>query len=190
MSRRPAFVLALTIAMASAGAGTSYAQHAHGTHRPAGPGANYAGQDARHVASLSAEEQEGFLQGRGMGLARAAEFNGFPGPMHILELADQLALTPHQRHQIEGALARMKAKAKVLGEQYVLAEKAVDAAFKDKTGSQELVAKRVAEAGDLLAQIRMTHLAAHLEITPLLSQAQIADYAKLRGYASGDANRQ
>ena len=29
-----------------------------------------------------------------MGLALAAELNGYPGPLHVIELADSLRLTP------------------------------------------------------------------------------------------------
>ncbi len=32
-----------------------------------------------------------------MSLAQAAELNGYPGPLHVLELADALELTPEQR---------------------------------------------------------------------------------------------
>jgi hypothetical protein len=43
----------------------------------------YAGQQAREIKALSAEEQADLLAGRGMGLARADELNYYPGPTHI-----------------------------------------------------------------------------------------------------------
>ena len=49
------------------------------------------------MASLSDEDVQGFLDGRGMGLAKSAELNGHPGPMHVLELAEELKLTAEQR---------------------------------------------------------------------------------------------
>ena len=50
--------------------------------------ATYAGQQNRQIKALSAQEQQDWLEGKGMGLAKAAELNGFPGPMHTLEHAD------------------------------------------------------------------------------------------------------
>ncbi len=35
-----------------------------------------------------------------MGLALAAELNGYPGPAHVIELADSLELTEAQRTRI------------------------------------------------------------------------------------------
>ena len=88
----------------------------HHAHHPAQP---YAGQQVRAVTSLSPEELNGFLEGRGMGLAKAAELNGYPGPMHLLELEKELGLTASQRREVELALQRMKAKAADLGRKYV-----------------------------------------------------------------------
>ena len=70
----------------------------HHAHHPAQP---YAGQQVRAVTSLSPEELNGFLEGRGMGLAKAAELNGYPGPMHLLELEKELGLTASQRREVE-----------------------------------------------------------------------------------------
>ena len=163
---------AVVITMLAAGAGL--AQHLQ----------PYAGQQDRVVSSLSAEDVKAFLDGRGMGLAKAAELNGYPGPMHVLELADELKLTSEQQHQMQQALERMKARAVELGAQYVAAEKALDEAFKSGTADAAAIATRVAEANRLLGEVRMSHLAAHLEIAPLLSAEQRALYADRRGYGS------
>jgi Spy/CpxP family protein refolding chaperone len=159
------------------------AQHAH---RHGSTSAQpYAGQQERAVAGLSPEDLQGFLDGRGMGLARSAELNGYPGPMHVLELADELQLTAEQRRGVEQAFQRMKAKATEHGGRYVAAERAVDAAFKSTSANAAIVAERVAEASRLLGEVRLSHLAAHLEITPLLTVEQRARYSELRGYAGG-----
>jgi Spy/CpxP family protein refolding chaperone len=123
-----------------------------------------------------------------MGLAKAAERNGHPGPMHVLELAEELQLTPEQRRLVTAAFDRMKAKAKALGEAYIKAEKAVDQAFKSGPAKAAEVAERVAEANRLLGEIRLSHLQAHVEITPLLSPLQRARYAQLRGYGGAGAH--
>jgi Spy/CpxP family protein refolding chaperone len=173
-------ILALTCALGATVA-FAQAQHHHGkAHTPSAQ--PYAGQEARVVASLSDEDVQGFLDGRGMGLARSAELNGHPGPMHVLELADELKLTPEQRQSVKAAFDRMKAKARILGEAYIKAEKAVDQAFKSGTADAAEVAARVAEANRLLGEVRLSHLQAHVEITPVLTPEQRARYAELRGY--------
>ena len=53
----------------------------------------YSGQQGREIKALSAEETADLLAGRGMGAARAAELNHFPGPAHVLELQAQLGLS-------------------------------------------------------------------------------------------------
>lgn len=167
----------------TAGAAVAFAQHHAKEHTPSAQ--PYAGQQMREIASLSAQEQNDFLDGRGMGLAKAAELNGHPGPMHVLELADELKLTAEQRQAVKAAFDRMKAKARTLGEAYIKAEKAVDQAFKSGTANASEVAARVAEANRLLGEVRLSHLQAHVEITPILTPEQRARYAELRGYAGG-----
>jgi Spy/CpxP family protein refolding chaperone len=149
----------------------------------------YAGEQTRAVASLSDDDVNGFLDGRGMGLAKSAELNGHPGPMHVLELAGELRLTAGQLEAVKAAFERMKAKAKALGEAYVRAEKAVDQAFKSGTADAREVAARVAEANRLLGEVRLSHLLAHVEITPVLTPEQRARYAERRGYGGGSAHQ-
>lgn len=48
----------------------------------------YAGMQTRPIKALSDEQIADLQAGRGMGLALAAELNGYPGPAHVLELAD------------------------------------------------------------------------------------------------------
>jgi Spy/CpxP family protein refolding chaperone len=152
----------------------------HGQHGalPAQPNAS---QQARGITSLSADEVQGFLEGRGMGLAKPAELNGFPGPMHVLELDKDLALTDVQRAKMKASMDTVKAKTRILGAHYIAAERALDEAFRANAGPK-VIAARVAAANKLLGDIRYAHLTAHLEITPLLTASQRARYAALRGY--------
>jgi hypothetical protein len=57
----------------------------------------YAGFQQRTVKALSEQEIADLRAGRGMGLALAAELNGYPGPAHVLEKADALGLSSAQR---------------------------------------------------------------------------------------------
>jgi hypothetical protein len=51
----------------------------------------YSSLQYREIKALSAEDITALNEGRGMGLAVPAELNAYPGPVHVLELADRLA---------------------------------------------------------------------------------------------------
>ena len=76
----------------------------------------YAGLQERPVKALSEREVADLRAGRGMGLALAAELNGYPGPLHVLEHADALGLTPEQRGRSQALFDAMKADAVPLGQ--------------------------------------------------------------------------
>src|SRR6478735_9303914 len=75
----------------------------------------YAGMQTRSIKALSETQVADLGAGRGMGLALAAELNGYPGPSHVLELADRLELSADQRSRIKGLFDSMKAEAVPLG---------------------------------------------------------------------------
>lgn len=74
----------------------------------------YAGQEAREIKALSRNEIDDLSLGRGMGLAKPAELNRYPGPLHALELASELQLSAEQRSGLKKSEARMKAGAMAL----------------------------------------------------------------------------
>ena len=61
----------------------------------------YAGMQTRPIKALSDQQIADLKAGRGMGLALAAELNGYPGPLHVLELADKLDLSAEQRSSVQ-----------------------------------------------------------------------------------------
>jgi hypothetical protein len=150
--------------------------------------APYAGLDGRDVATLPPERIEGLRSGAGLGYALAAELNGVPGPLHVLELADVLALDAAQRAAVEAIRARMLARAIPLGEALIAAESTLDAAFETGSLDAARLAQRTAEAGATDAALRAVHLEAHLETAPLLSRHQRVIYARERGYAAGSGH--
>ncbi|MEL6436081.1 MAG: Spy/CpxP family protein refolding chaperone [Pseudomonadota bacterium] len=145
----------------------------------------YAGQQNREISSLSPSDIDALVNGDGWGLAKPAELNGFPGPAHVLELADKLSLEDEQRTKIETSFATMNAQAKQLGTALVEAEAALDEAFRSRSIDKETLEQRLAVAEELRSALRGVHLAAHLEVTPLLTDEQIIAYTTLRGY-NGD----
>lgn len=145
----------------------------------------YAGQQDRQIASLSEDDVAALLAGQGWGLALPAELNGYPGPIHVLELAKMLGLSPEQEAMTRAIYERMQAQAQSLGAQYVQIESHLSQSFRAGTIDAARLAHMTQMSGQTLASLRNVHLAAHLDMKELLSPAQIALYADARGYGAG-----
>ena len=145
--------------------------------------APYAGMQTRGIKALS-DSQIGDLQaGRGMSLALAAELNGYPGPLHVLELADKLGLSAEQRGKVQQLFDSMKAEAVSLGAKLIEQEAELDRQFSGRTIAPESLRNMTAVIAATQGQLRATHLKYHLSTAALLSPQQIEQYAALRGYA-------
>ena len=174
--------LVLAAVLAAAGA---HAQH--GGHGAATP---YAGLQSREIKALSPEEAQGLAEGQGMRLALAAELNGYPGPAHVLEHAEALALTPQQRSATQALMHAHKAEARALGAQLLEAERELDRTFAGQSAREEQVTRLSVSIGTLQGQLRAAHLRTHLQQTALLSPQQVAHYQRLRGYAGDNPHHQ
>ncbi|MGQ0709007.1 MAG: periplasmic heavy metal sensor [Rhodoferax sp.] len=152
------------------------------------PASAYAGQEKRAIKALSADEVQSLLAGKGLGLARAAELNGYAGPAHVLELSAALALTPEQQAQTQALFTAMERQAIPLGHALVEAERALDQLFASQAITPELLTQSLQTIGTLQAQVRAAHLQAHLAQVKILSAEQNAHYAQLRGYSGASAN--
>ncbi len=168
-------LVSLTLVAAAAGASAQHAGH----HAAA---SGHAGLQDREIKALSPEQMADLRQGRGMGASLPAELNGVPGPMHVLELAQQLKLTPEQRASLEGISAEMKTAAQRLGRQVIAAEAELDAAFKANAVDEKTIADTTARIASLQGQLRAVHLVAHLQTKRLLSGDQVTAYNVARGY--------
>jgi Spy/CpxP family protein refolding chaperone len=175
MTHLPPLLLAASLAFAVPAGAQNAAQ---------GPPSPYAGEQGREIASLSEDDLAELARGGGWGLARTAELNGVPGPAHLLELADEIDLDAEQRAAITAIRDEMRAEAIAVGERFVAAERALDAAFTNAVPDADALERLVSEAGSARAALRLVHLAAHLRTAPLLTPEQVACYAVLRGYAS------
>jgi len=141
----------------------------------------YAGYEHRPIKALSAQQIADLKAGRGMGLALAAELNGFPGPIHVLELADKLGLTVEQRGAVD-AFA-MKAAAVPIGERLIREEAELDRLFATRSVTSVSLAAATRAIGATQAELRNAHLAYHLSTVAILTQEQVRRYGELRGYA-------
>ena len=142
----------------------------------------YAGQEKREIKALAPERIEGLMAGAGLGYAKAAELNGWPGPLHAIELGDALALSGDQLAEIAAVRETMLTKAKPLGEKLIDAEAALDALFANGKPEPASVADASALIGAIEAELRAVHLTAHIATKPLLTRHQQMLYAQHRGY--------
>ncbi|MEL6269494.1 MAG: hypothetical protein AAFR22_06760, partial [Chloroflexota bacterium] len=85
------------------------------------------------IRGISPEDINGFRTGAGMGFALPAELNGYPGPRHVLDLAEELELTEDQLEAVEALYDDMLPQAIDLGEQLLRAEADLEVAFREGT---------------------------------------------------------
>jgi len=142
----------------------------------------YAGQQTRIIKALSSEDINELLEGEGMGMAKAAELNGYPGPLHVLTLATELGLTEEQLQKVTAVHDQMSAAAKPLGAELVEHERVLDQLFAQGKITSDRLRSETAAIGELQGRLRLVHLAAHLETRALLDSDQIARYERHRGY--------
>lgn len=138
----------------------------------------------RAIKSLTADEVKAYQEGTGHGMAKAAEQNHYPGPRHVLDLSAQLQLSPEQTKQIQQVKDAMTVAAIKLGSQIIENERKLNAAFAGATIDQSELRSLVKESAELQGELRMTHLAAHLQIRKFLTSDQITKYDQLRGYGN------
>lgn len=167
----------LTVAVASALALASQIAVAQ-TPQP------YAGLEARPIKALSERQISDLKAGRGMGFALAAELNGYPGPIHVLELGKSLQLSESQRAAVEKLFAAMKAEAIPLGEKLIDQERDLDRQFANGMVTEAGLATATRAIGLTQASLRAAHLKYHLATVKVLTPDQVRGYAELRGYRS------
>lgn len=144
----------------------------------------HVGLQTRPIKALSAEQIADLKAGRGMGLARPAELNGYPGPRHLLDLADQIGLSTARREAVQSLFDAMTAEAIPIGERLIEQEAELDGLFSRQLATADSVAAGTAAIGETQARLRNAHLKYHLATVALLEPQQIERYRQLRGYGS------
>jgi hypothetical protein len=142
----------------------------------------YAGMQARSIKSLSEQQVADLSTARGMGLALAAELNGYPGPFHVLELADKLDLSADQRTRVKTLFDSMKQEALPLGKKLIEQEAELDRQFANHTVTPASLKSATVAIAATQGDLRETHLKYHLTTVGLLTDGQRKQYAELRGY--------
>ena len=145
---------------------------------------NYAGQEKRDIKSLSIQNIEAIQQGKGWGMAKPAELNGYPGPRHVLDMDEALGLSPDQRADMKRLFKIMQAQAVAAGELYIEAERQLEQAFRKKDVNPDSLRTLIDASAQARADLRYVHLATHLKTIKRLSRHQVATYNQLRGYGA------
>lgn len=153
------------------------AQHNHGAQTP------YAGMQSRAIKSLSENDIKELRRGGGWGLALAAELNGMPGPAHMLELKEQIALNQDQVAKTQALLDDMRKAAIPTGERLIVAESALENAFAKGAVDEASLRRLLSEAESARTELRFIHLSQHFKTVQFLKPEQIKRYNILRGYA-------
>ena len=146
----------------------------------------YAGMQTRPIKALSEQQVADLGAGRGMGLALAAELNGYPGPSHLLELADRLELSAEQRARVQTLFDSMKREALPIGARLLEQEAELDRLFAGHTVTPDSLKASTAAVAVTQGELRETHLKYHLSTAALLTPVQMQRYAELRGYGKTD----
>lgn len=142
----------------------------------------HAHAQSAEVPSLTPDEVRALRNGEGMGLARAAELNHFPGPKHLLDLRMELKLGDARIERIKAIHRKMRTQAIAKGEDILQAEIRLANLFASGSPTPAQVNRASEQLGVLRGQLQAIHLLAHIESVRELTPEQIEAYDRLRGY--------
>lgn len=176
--------LACLLMASAAAAGQTEAEGQSPQLHPAGTPSPYAGLESNDIKALTPGEVDAYLAGQGLGFAMAAELNHFPGPRHVLDLAEELSLSEQQVQRTQAIYDAMLAEAKALGQQLVDQERVLDRRFAAGNIDAATLRQRLDDIGAIRSNIRFVHLKAHLDQRAVLDAEQVRHYDRLRGYGT------
>ena len=164
-----------TIAVALAGlfthAAGTWGQHDHG-------GGQAQGHQAAQACAIEFEQVVG--EGRGYGMAFAADQNGYPGPLHVLELKDRLKLTAGQEAKMRELMHAMFAESKPKSARLLEAEAKLRHLFAGRAAHDAALRTAVGEIERARSEVRLVHLLTHLKTRDLLTEDQRRIYHQAR----------
>lgn len=162
------------LGVATLGAAAGWAQHGHG-HGGAG------GEEPHHrIQAYQAEADRVITEGLGFGMAFAADRNGYPGPVHVLELRDRLDLTSEQEAKVVALRDAMFAVSRPAAARLLEAETRLERLFAKARADDTAVRATLAEVERARMEARAVHLLTHLQTRAVLTEAQRRAYHELR----------
>ena len=169
----PAAMLLLLVPVVAA------AQHAGHQHTPGAP------SEGHLRAQACLDEFDALVRdGRGFGMAFAADQQGYPGPMHVLELKEQLGLSSEQETRVRALMDAMFAESRPKGARLLEAEARLRTLFASGRADESAVRAATAEVERARAELRLVHLLTHLKTRDLLTDTQRRLYHEARWPAS------
>ena len=144
----------------------------------------YTGQEMQTIKSLSPKDIAELKRGGEWGLAKAAELNGLPGPVHLLEMREEFHLNDAQVTEITKIYNEMKSQAIQQGERLIALELELENHFQNRTINNTLLRSSLDAIEEVRKELRYIHLSAHLATPEILSEKQIEKYNELRGYSN------
>jgi Spy/CpxP family protein refolding chaperone len=159
----------MVVGLFAADSSVSWGQHGHG---------HEGGHQAAQACAVEFDKVVG--EGRGFGMAFAADQNGYPGPMHVLELKDRLKLTADQEAKAQALMHAMFSESKPKSARLLELEAKLRRFFADRTADVTAVRATVAEVERASGEVRLVHLLAHLKTRELLTEDQRRIYHEAR----------
>jgi Spy/CpxP family protein refolding chaperone len=145
-----------------------------------GPHGAAGGEGHRAAEACATQFDQVVADGRGFGMAFAADQNGYPGPMHILELRERLGLTPDQVTRAEALMRAMFEQSRPKSRHLLDAEARLRRLFADGVATEAAVRAAVADVERAHADVRLVHLLTHLQARDLLTDPQRRLYHEAR----------
>jgi len=170
MTRTVVVGLGALAALVGLGAAAWAQQGGHAGH--AAPG--------HDAVACEAEFRDVIADGRGFGLAFAADRNGYPGPLHVLELKDRLGLSGEQETKLHALMSAMFAEARPRGAALLEAEARLERLFAGGRADDSAVRAAVADVERARSAVRLVHLRTHLATRDLLTEPQRRAYHEAR----------
>ncbi len=145
-----------------------------------------AAQAAPVSAGLSDAKRAQYLNGEGMGMAKPAELNHYPGPRHVLDIADRMKLSAEQLAATQALFSEVQQKAKALGRELIDREDELNRLFSNQSADEPAVKQLTHQIAALQGELRDVHLSAHVRERKLLTAEQVRVYDELRNYIPGE----
>lgn len=130
--------------------------------------------------SCATEGDRNIASGRGFGMAFAADQNGYPGPLHVLELKDRLKLTADQEAKVQAMLAAMFAESKPKSARLLEAEAKLRQLFASGHADEGAVRAAATEVERARTDVRLVHLLSHVRTREVLTDEQRRLYHEAR----------
>lgn len=147
----------------------------HGGHPP-----DTGVEPHRRLKACATESDAVLREGFGAGLAFAADENGYPGPVHVLELKDRLALTSEQHAKMTALRDAMFSRARPASARLLDAEARLATLFAAGRADEPSVRAAVAQIEAARTEVRLAHLLTHLSTHDTLTATQRRTYHTLR----------